>query len=151
MANGVSIALVSSMRNALAHLRTACAVLALGMFLTGCASESPLGPSPAPTPAPTAPAPPEAGIAPDALTVRVLARESEAPISGAAVETDVSRMLTNAAGIAILPVTAGEELEVHVSAPGYEPMGAAAVLGPNERWTFYLQVAGTSGGTLSRH
>jgi hypothetical protein len=135
------------MRNAFAHLRTVLTVLALGALLTGCASESPLGPSPVVNPAPTTP---QAGVTADALTVRVLARASEAPISGAAVETDASRMLTNAAGIAILPVTAGEELEVHVSALGYEPMGAAAVLSPNERWTFYLQVAGSSGGTLSR-
>lgn len=147
--DGVCIALNVPMWNAPAHLRTALMVITLGSFLTGCASESVVGPSQMSTPAPT-PQMPTPGVAADSLTVRVLARNSEEPISGAAVETDASRILTDSAGIAILPVVSGEELEVNVSAPGYEPMGAAAVLGPNERWTFYLQVAGTSGGLLSR-
>jgi hypothetical protein len=37
-----------------------------------------------------------------------------------------------------MTVARGEELEVSVSAFGYQPMGAAGVLGGDERWTFYL-------------
>jgi hypothetical protein len=72
------------------------------------------------------------------LTVRVLERTSEVPISGAVVSYKGAESFTDAAGEAILPVKAGEETTIAVSARAYEPMGASAVLSNSERWTFYL-------------
>lgn len=75
------------------------------------------------------------------LTVRVLARASELPIAGAAVHTLNVHGVTDAQGLCTLPVSTGQELDVNVSADGYQPMGASGVLGNDERWTFYLPLS----------
>ncbi|MQA28724.1 MAG: hypothetical protein GEU82_02635 [Luteitalea sp.] len=72
------------------------------------------------------------------LTVRVLERSSEAPIPGAAVSYHGRDTLTDAAGQAVVPVKAGEETAIAVSARTYESMEASAVVSNSERWTFYL-------------
>ncbi len=101
--------------------------------LTGCAMDSSVGPTP-----PPAAATPQTG----ALTVRVLARTTEQAIAGATVQSARSTGTTDALGVCILPFALGEEVDVNVSAPGYETMGASGVLGSNERWTFYLRPSG---------
>lgn len=72
------------------------------------------------------------------LTIRVLARSSELPIEGALVRHDMESWLTNASGELAIPVPLGQEIAIDVTAAGYQPMGASAVLGSDERWTFYL-------------
>lgn len=72
------------------------------------------------------------------LTVRVLERTSEVPIPGAVVSYDGRETVTDATGQAIVPVKAGEETDIAVSAQAFESMGASAVLNNSERWTFYL-------------
>jgi hypothetical protein len=99
---------------------------------TGCVSRSAVAPTDAAAPR----SPSSAQTA--SLTVRVLARESESPIAGAAVRSEATVRTTDAAGVCVLPFVVGEELDVRVSAPGFEPMGASATLAANERWTFYL-------------
>lgn len=87
-------------------------------------------------------APSEAAPAPatsaGTLTIRVLARTTELPINGAVVQYGAESWLTNASGELAITVPVGVEIAIDVTAAGYEPMGAAAVLGSNERWTFYL-------------
>ena len=109
-------------------------------ILAGCAVESSVGPSPSTSSLAT----PQAG----ALTVRVLARTTEQAIAGATVRSvrftgttrsEESSGTTDALGVCILSFAAGEEVDVSVSAEGYETMGASGVLGSNERWTFYLR------------
>ena len=121
------------MRNALA-IAVASAVL-----LTGCTSSSPVAPTSDPQGARLAAT--EEGT----LTVRVLARNSEQPISGAAVQSANGSAVTDTRGECVLTMAIGEEIEVSVSAAGYEPMIAAAALTANERWTFYLQHSDGSG------
>jgi hypothetical protein len=72
------------------------------------------------------------------LTIRVLTRTSELPIEGASVRHDTQSWITGPSGELAISVALGEETAIDVTAAGYEPMGAAAVLGSDERWTFYL-------------
>jgi hypothetical protein len=72
------------------------------------------------------------------LTIRVLARTTEIPIKGALVQYGAESWLTDASGQLAITVPVGVEIAIDVAAAGYEPMGAAAVLGSDERWTFYL-------------
>lgn len=126
-------------------MRTGAAVVLLcaTTMLTGCAIESSVGP----TPSQASTAAPLTG----ALTVRVLARTTEEAIAGATVQsaraTGTTRSwdsssTTDALGVCILSFALGEEVDVSVSAAGYETMGASGVLGSNERWTFYLRPSG---------
>lgn len=87
---------------------------------------------------PAAPTPAAVETPAGTLVIRVLARNSEQPIPGAHISTPTAKRSTDASGVCTLTVVAGQELDVDVSAPGYEPMGASAVVGANERWTFYL-------------
>jgi hypothetical protein len=109
----------------------AAVLLCAATVLPGCAVDSSVGPTPPPASTVT----PHTG----ALTVRVLTRTTEQAIAGATVQSARSTGTTDALGICILSVTVGEEVDVDVSAPGYETMGASGVLGSNERWTFYLR------------
>jgi len=103
------------------------------LMATGCATQSPLAPTETTTPAATG-----AISAVGTLTIRVLSRASEQPIAGAAIVTESVRIATDATGVGTLVVTPGEEVDVQVSAAGYDTMGASAVVGAAERWTFYL-------------
>ena len=47
-------------------------------------------------------------------------------------------VVTDTIGQAMVPVKAGEEVAIAVSARAYESMSASAVLSNSERWTFYL-------------
>jgi hypothetical protein len=100
--------------------------------LTACSSQSSVAPTP--TSAPSTASTAQIGT----LTVRVLARESEQPIVGAAVHSSTTTVTTDSVGVCIVPFVLGEELDLDVSATGYESMGASGMLGSNERWTFYL-------------
>jgi hypothetical protein len=73
------------------------------------------------------------------LTVHVHARTSESPIAGALVRHDASRFYTDASGELTITIDAGKETTVEVSAAGYHPMTATAVVNSAESWTFYLQ------------
>jgi hypothetical protein len=73
------------------------------------------------------------------LTISVQARRSEAPIEGALVRHHASGSYTNASGLSAISVTAGSETTIEVSAAGYRPMTASAVLNSDERWTFFLE------------
>ena len=116
----------------LKRLTTVCALLGT----VACSAASPTAPT---TPAPT---PVNDGSAATAtLTVRVLARQSELPIAGAQINTLEAHGATDASGECVLSIATGLEVEVNVSADGYESMGAAGTLGNNERWTFYLPAA----------
>jgi hypothetical protein len=110
-------------------------LLCATLILAGCAMDSSVGPSPSTSSLAT----PQAS----ALTVRVLARTTEEAIAGAIVRSAHSTGTTDVLGICILSVTVGEEVDVDVSATGYETMGASGVLGTNERWTFYLRPSST--------
>ena len=100
---------------------------------TGCAGQSPLAPTETTEAAPTG-----AISAAGTLTIRVLSRASEQPIAGATIVTPTARIATDATGVGTLVVTPGQEVDVSVSAAGYDTMGASAVVGAAERWTFYL-------------
>ena len=121
--------------NAVASLKRLATVCAL-LGTVACTAGSPTAPTaPAPTPA-------NGGSAATAtLTVRVLSRQSELPIAGARIDTPVAHGATDASGEYVLSIATGKEVEVSVSADGYESMGAAGTLGNNERWTFYLPSA----------
>lgn len=54
------------------------------------------------------------------------------------VHRDTQSWITGASGELAITVPLGTEVTVDVAADGYEPMGASAVLGNDERWTFYL-------------
>lgn len=117
------------------------AVATLKRFLTVCALLGTVACSAVSPSAPTTPAPrPQNGgsAATATLTVRVLARQSEQPIAGARIKTDTAHGSTDASGLCQLSIPTGAEVEVNVSAEGYESMGAAGTLGNDERWTFYL-------------
>jgi hypothetical protein len=82
----------------------------------------------------------------------VLTRTTEQAIAGATVRSARSMGTTRSAessgttdalGTCVLAFEVGEEVDVSVSASGYETMGASGVLGSNERWTFYLRPIGT--------
>ena len=100
---------------------------------TGCSSQSLTAPT-----EPVAPAQTGAVSAAGTLTIRVLSRASELHIAGAAIVTTTARIATDATGVGTLVVTPGQEVDVEVSAAGYDTMGASAVVGAAERWTFYL-------------
>ncbi len=72
------------------------------------------------------------------LTVRVLTRSTEAPIAGALVSYNGQGSYTDRSGELLVTVVRGQETTVQVSAAGYAPMTASAVLGGDELWTFYL-------------
>jgi hypothetical protein len=99
-------------------------------LVTGACSSSLTAPSPSVSPGSAT-----IGVM---LTVRVLERTSETPIPGALVSYNGHDTLTDAAGQAIVPVKAGEETAIAVSAQAYESMGASGILSNSERWTFYL-------------
>jgi hypothetical protein len=121
--------------DAVASLKRLTVVCAL-LGTVACAAASPTAPtSPAPTPA-------NGGSAATAtLTVRVLARQSELPIPGAHILTGSAQGSTDASGLCLLSIPTGAEVDVEVSADGYQPMGATGTLGNDERWTFYLPAA----------
>lgn len=122
------------MWNAGAPAAAASALLCVGLMGSGCTLQSSVAPT---NPVGGWESPPSASQT-SVLTVRVLARGSEQPIAGAQVRTPTYRTTTGADGLCALTVARGEEMEVSVSAPGYQPMGASGVLGGDERWTFYL-------------
>jgi hypothetical protein len=111
-------------------VRTLC--LSASLAAVAC-SDSPTAPSPT-TPSSAIPA-----AAPSvALTVRVQARTTELPIPEARVRYGGVYYYADASGQATVSVVAGQETTIDVSADGYEPMGASAILESDERWTFYL-------------
>jgi hypothetical protein len=112
----------------------ACAIaLASAIASAACSAPPVTAPSPALT---TADSQPQRGEL--TLTVLVLERTSEVPIHGALVRYKETNIYSDATGQAVVPVTAGEETAIVVSAPAHEPMSASAVLNNSERWTFYL-------------
>ena len=96
-------------------------------------------------PAPGAPSPaaPAAATAPAStigLTIRVLARGSEEPVTAATVFRDrIAVGQTDADGIAHAEVPVGVEFSIDVTAPGFLGSGASATVNGHERWTFYLE------------
>ena len=109
-------------------------VAACAAVLSGCeVIHSPAAPAAAPVPA----------VAPAAtigLTVRVLARGSEEPVSAATVFRDrVAVGQTDADGIVHAEVPVGVEFAIDVTAPGFLGSGASATVSSHERWTFYLE------------
>jgi len=70
--------------------------------------------------------------------VRVLTRTSEAPIEGAVVTALDRSGRTDATGTCVFSMPSGQMVDVDVSASGYLPMGASAVVANDEHWTFYL-------------
>ena len=113
----------------LKRVATVCTLLGT----VACTAGSPTAPtSPAPGPA-------NGGSAATAtLTVRVLARQSERPIAGAHISTGSAQGSTDVSGLYVVSIPTGVEVDVQVSADGYQSMGAAGTLGNDERWTFYL-------------
>ena len=89
-------------------------------------------------PSPLDALPPPSAVQVVALTVRVQTRTTELPIPGALVRHDGNRYYADESGQAIISVTPGRETTIEVSASGFEPMSASAVLANDERWTFYL-------------
>ena len=74
------------------------------------------------------------------LTVRVHERnEAAAPIADALVVHGSTVAYTDAAGESRFFVLSGRESTVDVSANGYRPMQASAVVNADERWTFFLE------------
>ena len=80
-----------------------------------------------------------------ALTVRVLTRGTEQPITGATVSqnsTTVGR--TGDTGELRTNVPLDVEFHISVSAAGYVGFGAIGTVRDEERWTFYLESAAES-------
>jgi hypothetical protein len=73
------------------------------------------------------------------LTIRVHARGTHAPISGALVSHEAAGYYTDLSGESHIVIVYGEETTIVVSASGYHPMEASGVLNSDERWTFYLE------------
>jgi hypothetical protein len=113
-------------------VRTLC--LSASLAAVAC---SDLRPAPSPTAPSSATAIPAAASS-VALTVRVQARTTELPIPEARVRYGGVYYYADASGQATVSVVAGQETTIDVSADGYEPMGASAILERDERWTFYL-------------
>jgi hypothetical protein len=116
-------------------MRTAALLLVASATLwTACVGRS----------APAAPAAPLA-VSPSAstdLTVRVLTRGTEQPITGASVfqnSTAVGR--TNTGGELRTNVPVDVEFHIDVSAPGFVGFGVTGTVKGSERWTFYLEPA----------
>ncbi len=104
--------------------------------LAGCVSHSPASPSPtASTPAPTS----SSSIP---LTVHVVTRGVEQPISGATVFQD-NRLVgeTGRDGAVLTEVPLGVEFHIAVTADGYVSLGASGTVRSAEQWTFYLERA----------
>lgn len=121
------------------NARTAAAVILLASGITvGCAS--PTAPSAAPAERPSS-APQPTLVT---LTVRVLQRTVETPLEGATVKRDAEVGHADAGGICQFTLRAGDTANVGVSAPGFLPLGASAVLVNDQRWTFYLEPAGAA-------
>ena len=119
--------------------RTAAAILLVAGLLSGaCASStSPTTPS-----TPTTQTGSGAGDAPASsvrLTVRVLIRAQDAPVSGAVVTVDGETSKVDAAGTCEFSVRPGATANVDVAASGFLPLGASGILLNDERWTFYLE------------
>ncbi len=90
--------------------------------------------------APTAAAPQATPTATIALTVRVLARGSEEPVTAATVfRNNVAVGQTDAEGVLNAEVPLGVEFAIDVTAPGFIGSGASATVNSPERWTFYLE------------
>src|SRR5690349_18325014 len=89
-------------------------------LLVSCSMQSPVAPvAPSANPAPPAP---DASLT--TLTVRVLARGSEQPIAGAVIRTAATSAVSDSLGVCVMTVALGPEIEVDVTAPGYERMSA---------------------------
>jgi hypothetical protein len=110
-------------------------VLTASLLTGACASPT--------SPSASAPAAgPGAGDTPASsvrLTVRVLTRSSEAPLSAAVVTVDGATSRVDSAGTCEFNVRPGATANVDVSAIGFSPLGASGVLMNDERWTFYLE------------
>lgn len=102
------------------------------LSMVGCARMESSPTAPTVTPAATA--------APLTLTIRVHERsQAETPIAGALVVHESTGLYTDAAGESHIIVQSGRETTIDVSADGYRPMQASAVLNSSERWTFFLE------------
>jgi hypothetical protein len=74
------------------------------------------------------------------LTVRVLTRGSEEPVTAATVfRNQIAVGQTDADGIVQAEVPLGVEFTIDVTAPGFAESGATATVTSQERWTFYLE------------
>src|SRR6185369_15895040 len=135
VATGARLAPIPAMRSRspVRRVPLALALCAAGMLMTACTSAG-VGTSPT-APSVTSPA----GPASLTLTVRVHARTTESPIAGALVLHDASRFYTDRSGELAFTIDAGKEITVEVSAAGYHPMTAAAIVNSAESWTFFLQ------------
>lgn len=131
----------------LALPRLAAVTLTVGL-LSACA-QSPTGPTAVTEPLPVVETSPATTVIDGVLTIRVLERGTEEPIASALVVGSDDRATTDASGSCTLHVVQGTEYEVNVSAPGYQPMGASAILTNNERWTFYLAPHDQAGAAAS--
>lgn len=126
------------------------AVAALALVLT-TACASPVSPTTAIPSRPEASNPaPVPTSAPVVLTVRVLRRSVETPLPGATVMLGVHAAQVNAEGVCQFSLDAGATAEVEVTAPGFQPLGAIGVLNNDQRWTFYLEPAGSAGAPSFR-
>lgn len=109
------------------------------MLAIGCLSWSVacVGTSPPTAPTPLAAQSPRSSAA---LTVRVLTRTTEQPITGATVFQNRDAVgLTDGGGELRTNVPVGVEFAIDVSAPGFVGFGAAGTVNGEERWTFYLE------------
>jgi hypothetical protein len=110
----------------------ALASIVLAVLSTACAG----------SPSPVAPTTPVA-ITPSAsvnLTVRVLTRGTEVPITGARVfQNSAAVGTTNAGGELRTNVPVDVEFQIDVTAPGYVGFGVTGTVRGEERWTFYLE------------
>jgi hypothetical protein len=92
------------------------------------------------SPTPAAPSSAAAPAATIGLTVRVLTRGSEQPVTAATVFRDrIAVGQTDAEGIVYAEVPVGVEFSIDVTAPGFFGSGASATVSSHERWTFYLE------------
>lgn len=108
----------------------------VGLF-PGCSA--PTTPSAAVV-SPHVPGPVVDNSAKTALTVRVLERGTEIPLSEVLVLRDddiVGR--TDGTGMVQANVPVGVEFQIGVKAAGFKSAGAAGTVMSQERWTFYLE------------
>jgi hypothetical protein len=100
---------------------------AAGMLGVGCEVSSPT--------APTGPA-----TTTTSVTVRTLARGSEAPLSGVRISVDHQfHGVTNADGTFAVVVDLGRWVRIDASRDEYGSFGAEGEINGPERWTFYLE------------
>ncbi len=114
------------------------ALLLASCVAVGCAS--PTAPSAPPAERPSTTLQP----ATVTLTVRVLPRSVETPLEGATVKRDAEVGHADAGGVCQFTLRAGDTANIGVSAPGFLPLGASAVLMNDQRWTFYLEPTDTA-------